>query len=159
MHPWSTGSASQPNGVTLFPWSEGKQHVVWDYTCHDTVCQSYVGGTSKEAGKAAEEAELAKNEHNDVAAKFVVVPIAKETFGSWGTLSLHFIRQIGARIAARTGNKRATYDLLQNISMTVQLGNIASILEAHQQSVNITSYSISDIILQKKFQKCILTVI
>ena len=111
MHPWSTGSASQPNGVTLFPWSEGKQHVVWDYTCHDTVCQSYVGGTSKEAGKAAEEAELAKNEHNDVAAKFVVVPIAKETFGSWGTLSLHFIRQIGARIAARTGNKRATYDL------------------------------------------------
>ena len=54
--------------------------------------------------------------------------VCNETFGSWGTLSLHFIRQIGDRIAARTGNKRATYDLLQNISMTVQKGNIASIL-------------------------------
>ena len=112
-------SMKQPDGVTLFPWSEGKP-VVWDYTCHDTVC--YVGGTSKEAGKAAEEAELAKNnKYNELAAKFVVVPIANETFGSWGTLSLHFMRQIGARIAARTGNKRATYDLLQNISMTVQM--------------------------------------
>ena len=118
----------QPDGVTLFPWSEGK-HVVWDYTCHDTVCQSYVGGTSREAGKAADEAEQAKNTtYNELAAKFVVVPIANETFGSWGTLSLHFIRPIGDRIVARTGNKRATYDLLQNISMTVQKGNIASIL-------------------------------
>ena len=118
----------QPDVVTLIPWSEGK-HVVWDYTCHDTVCQSYVGGTSREAGKAADEAEQAKNTtYNELAAKFVVVPIANETFGSWGTLSLHFIRPIGDRIVARTGNKRATYDLLQNISMTVQKGNIASIL-------------------------------
>ena len=52
-------SLKQPDGVTLFFCSEGK-HVVWDCTCHDKICQTYVGGTSKEAGKAAEEAELIK---------------------------------------------------------------------------------------------------
>ena len=56
-----------PDGVTLFAWSG-------DYTCHDTVCQSYVGGTSKEAGKTAEDAEQAKTtKYRELAAKFNVI--------------------------------------------------------------------------------------
>ena len=120
--------AKQPDGVTLFAWSGGK-HVAWDYTCHDTVCQSYVGGTSKEAGKAAEDAEQAKTtKYRDLAAKFNVIPVANETFGSWAPSSLKFIKEIGERMVARTGDKRSRYNLLQNISMTTQKGNVASIL-------------------------------
>ena len=87
--------AKQPDGVTLFAWSGGK-HVVWDYTCHDTLCQSYVGGTSKEAGKAAEDAEKAKStKYRELDARFEVIPVANETFGSWGAASLKFVREIG----------------------------------------------------------------
>ena len=120
--------AKQPDGVTLFAWSSGK-HVVWDYTCHDTVCQSYVGGTSKEAGKAAEDAEIAKlTKYKELDARFEVIPVANETFGSWGAASLKFVREIGDRMIAQTKDKRSKYNLLQNISMTVQKGNVASIL-------------------------------
>ena len=96
---------------------------------HDTTCQSYIAGTSKKAGKAAEEAEQAKfNLYSELAADFNVVPVATETFGSWGPGGLKFIGQIGDRIATRTGEKRSRYYLLQRISMAIQKGNVASIV-------------------------------
>ena len=56
------------------------------------------------------------------------MPIAVETFGSWGSDSLKFIKEIGKRIQETTGEKRATAYLVQSISMTIQKGNAASIL-------------------------------
>ena len=83
----------------------------------------------KKAGKAAEEAEQAKfNLYSELAADFNVVPVATETFGSWGPGGLKFIGQIGDRIATRTGEKRSRYYLLQRISMAIQKGNVASIV-------------------------------
>ena len=114
--------------MTIFAWSEGK-NVVWDYTCRDTVCQSHIAGTSREAGKAAEEAETAKETlYSELSRDFSVVPVATETFGSWGSKGLRFIQQIGNRMATRTGDKKSTYYLLQQISMTIQRGNITSIM-------------------------------
>ena len=118
----------RPDGLTLFSWSQGKS-TVWDYTCHDTVCQSYIAGTSREARKAAEEAEQAKsNLYNELAADFNVIPVATETFGSWCPAGLKFIKEIGERMASRTGEKRSRYYLLQRISMAIQKGNVASIV-------------------------------
>jgi len=47
---------------------------------------------------------------------------------SWGKEGLRWIRQIGARITAKTGEKRATTFLLQRMSLTVQRGNVVSVL-------------------------------
>ena len=56
------------------------------------------------------------------------VPAAVKTMGAWGHSSLKFVQEIGERITVASGDKQATYKLLQNISLEVQRGNIASIL-------------------------------
>ena len=65
----------RPDEITLFAWSEGLP-IARDYTNKDTVCQSYVGKTSKEAGKAAEVAEKAKpNHYKELISKLFLLPL------------------------------------------------------------------------------------
>ena len=118
----------QPDGLTLFPWSMGKC-LFWDFTCHDTLCPSNLHLSSKEAGKAAEKAEKDKaSKYRSFEEKFIVQPIANETMGSWGPLSLKFVREIGARIIQATKDKRSTYQLFEAISVATQRGNVLSVL-------------------------------
>ena len=120
--------SKQPDGITLFSWKHGMQ-LVWDVTCPDTFAPSYLHLTSKEAGKAAEKAEREKiQKYQELANKYIVMPVAFETLGAWGKNSLKFIQEIGERMTMANGDKQATYKLLQNISMETQRGNIASIL-------------------------------
>ena len=55
------------------------------------------------------------------------MPVANETLGPWCPDSLEFIKEIGSRITAANGDKRATSHLIQSIGMTIQKGNVASI--------------------------------
>ena len=59
---------------------------------------------------------------------YIFVPIAVETFGLLGPRGLKFIKEIGRKIKEKTGNKNATYRIIQAISMTVHRGNATSIL-------------------------------
>ena len=63
-----------------------------------------------------------------MAHKYIVMPVAVETMGAWGHSSLKFVQEIGERMTLASGDKQATYKLLQNITMELQRGNIASIL-------------------------------
>ena len=118
----------RPDGLTLYPWAGGK-NAVWDFTCRDTMCLSNVGGTSSEAGKAAQQAETSKfNTYRELATNYTVIPVATETMGSWGPVGLKFIKDIGGRIAEATGEKRSKSFLFQAISIAVQRGNVSSVL-------------------------------
>ena len=120
-------SREQTN-APLYPWSGGKS-VCWDFTCRDTLCQSHVAGTSKEAGKAAKEAETSKlNLYQELSLNYTVIPVATETMGSWGPMGLKFVKEIGTRIQDQTGEPRSTHYLFQVISMAIQRGNVSSIL-------------------------------
>ena len=103
--------------------------MIWDYTCRDTLAPSHIAGTSSESGKAALEAETIKmNLYSDLVREYDMVPVAMETFGSWGPSGLKFLKDIGARIALATGEKKSSYYLFQAISMACQRGNIISVL-------------------------------
>ena len=118
----------RPDGITHFAYKQGKC-LTWDFTCVDTLCDSYVHDTAKEAGKAAKMAETRKNnKYRDLKNNYLFTPIAVETFGSWGPESLKFIKDIGKQIQENTGEKRATSYLIQSLSMTIQRGNAASII-------------------------------
>ena len=52
-------SQKQPDGVTLISWKSGKS-LTWDYTCHDTLANSYLHLSSQGAGKVAEKADKDK---------------------------------------------------------------------------------------------------
>ena len=109
--------SKQPDDITLFSWKHGMQ-LVWDVTCPDTFAPSYLHLTSKGAGKAAEKAEKEKiQKYQELSNKYIVMPVAVETMGAWGHSSLKFIQDIGERTTMASGDKQATFKLLQNISM------------------------------------------
>ena len=136
----SRGDGKRPDGLTLFPWTQGKC-VVWDVTCRDTLCQSNVTLTSQGAGKAAEKAEDIKLSHyQELSSTYIVKPVAMETLGSWGPLGLKFVKDIGKRIEDNTGEKRSTSFLFQAISMAVQRGNAASIRGSIPNAKSLSEY-------------------
>ena len=115
----------RPDGLTLFPWSQGKC-LVWDYTCRDTLAPCHVMKTSVEVATAAIDAEKEKrNTYAELSTSYTVVPVANETLGSWGPSGLKFITEIGQRIAEHTGDTRSKSYLFQSISMATQRGTIA----------------------------------
>lgn len=124
----SRSDGKRPDGVTIIPWSRGLC-LAWDVTVPDTFAASYEHLTSQNAGAAAERA--AHNKENKYAAISLThhfVPVAVETAGSWHTESLEFVKELGRKISAATGDKRETSHLLQRLSVALQFGNSLSVL-------------------------------
>ena len=55
------------------------------------------------------------------------MPIAFETLGPMAPMGLKFIKEVGARIADISGDKRATSHLFQRLGISTQRGNATSI--------------------------------
>ncbi|PSN35051.1 hypothetical protein C0J52_24067 [Blattella germanica] len=51
-----------------------------------------------------------------------------ETSGTWGIEGLNFVKEIGQRTSRVSQNTKSTAFLIQRISITLQHGNVASIL-------------------------------
>ena len=56
------------------------------------------------------------------------VPVAIETFGTWGELALAFVNKVGKRATDRvTGESRSTAFLKPRMSLAIQRGNAAAV--------------------------------
>ena len=55
------------------------------------------------------------------------MPVAVETLGSFASMGLQFIKDLGKRIIEVNGDKRSTMHLFQRLSIAIQRGNAASI--------------------------------
>ena len=120
----------RPDGYTLTPWSRGKS-LVWDFTCRHTVCKTHVKKAAKELGKAAEEAYVEKmQKYEALSRRYHVLPVATETHGAIAARSLRFLRELGSRLASESGDNRSTAFLLQQLSVAVQRGNAACVMES-----------------------------
>ena len=123
-----SGDGRRPDGLTYTTWSEGKC-LIWDFTCADTLCQSYVRKSSKEACSAAAERENKKVEkYLNLSDNYHFVPVGAETYGAFGPQGLKLLKQIRKKICAVTGEKRSTYYLLQSIAMAIQRSNAACVM-------------------------------
>ena len=56
------------------------------------------------------------------------MPVAIETFGSWGTSAKKLIQDVGKKLCEVTKEERSTTYLKQRISVAIQKGNAAAIL-------------------------------
>jgi len=96
----------RPDSLTLVPWEGGKP-LAWDVTDVCTVSDSYVAATAREAGAAAERAaELKIFKRSGLEDKCVFQPISVESLGPLNETACQFIKDLGRRISAQSGDER-----------------------------------------------------
>ena len=117
----------RPDGITNLSWKQGKP-LIWDFTVADTLCDTYVKNSAKQAGSAAEIREDQKSKHYQDLSNYHFIPIAAETYGAWGSQGLRLIKEIGKKIREVTHEKRSTFFLIQRIQIAIQRGNAACVL-------------------------------
>ena len=121
------GDGRRPDGLTTFPFTRGRC-LAWDATCTDTFADSAVAACAVDAGSAARSAEARKMQrYASLASQYLFVPLAVETSGVIGPAGTRFIKELGQRIAAMTGDRRETTWLWQRMSMAIIRGNAAAI--------------------------------
>ena len=117
----------RPDGISVMPWRNGRT-LVWDATCPDTFAPSNVALTAREAGLVASQAEKAKTQkYALLGSSHHFVPFAIETSGVFGPEAITFIRELGHRIRAETGEPCSLQFLMQRIAVAVQRGNAAAV--------------------------------
>ena len=118
----------QPDGMSNVPWSQGR-HLIWDFTCPDTLAPSHLPATSVEVGSAAKVAEERKVvKYQSVAADHIFVPITIETLGPMGPEAKCFLQELGRRLNNHTGESDSASFLRQQISMVIQKGNALAMM-------------------------------
>ena len=118
----------RPDGMTNVPRSHGR-HLVWDFTCPDTLAPSHLCTTSAEAGSAAKEAkERQICKCTSITTYHTFIPIAIETLGAMGPQAKMFLLELGRRLRQQTGEPRSTSYFLQRISMAIQKGNAVAMM-------------------------------
>ena len=118
----------KPDGVTVFPYSRGRC-LTWDATCVDTFASTSVVGGAVAPGSAAAAAEARKRErYRGLTDRYRFEPVAIETTGVLGPSTTAFVRELGLRVSAVTGEKRETEWLIQRLALAVVRGNAASVL-------------------------------
>ena len=122
------GDGRRPDGLTVFPFREGKS-LTWDVTCVDTFAECALVRSSLEPGAAASQAEARKRQrYADISQRYIFEPVALETSGVYGPAAAAFIKELGRKISAQTGERRETAWLRQRLSIAIARGNAASVL-------------------------------
>ena len=103
----------RPDGVTLVPWKYGKS-LIWDATCPDTLARSYHTAATSSTGAVAAGAETRKlTKYDRLAPSHTIVPVAIESLGVIGPISMAFLKDLSRRIKQRSGEVKAHQYLLQ----------------------------------------------
>lgn len=112
----------RPDGLTNEPWSRGQQ-MIWDVSIRDTFAISYRGIARNARGVSAKGEQDKKSKYVTLLGDYCLVPFIIDSTGVWGEAALGLAREIGRRIAARSGDKRAAAFIRQRIAIEVQRGN------------------------------------
>ena len=118
----------RPDGMSLIPWRRGLP-LLWDFTCSDTLVPSHLATCVHGAGRLADSSEAHKRrKYSSLTATFHFSPVSLETLGAWGSSARELIKIIGSRVMERIGDVHATRFLIQQVSLDIQHGNVASVM-------------------------------
>lgn len=113
----------RPDGLTQIPYSSG-MCLTWDVTVTDTLAPSNLNLSVLSAGEAAENAASKKiAKYSSLSDHYKFVPVAFETLGPPCQEGTDFIKSIGSRLRATTGDIRETSFLWQRLSVAIQRFN------------------------------------
>ena len=104
--------------------------MAWDVTCMHRITQGWRSMSTAVGTPAADSAEDRKMaKYSFLESTYVVQPVAVQTLGGLGKQTRVFLRTLGRAIAFATQEPKAEAYLQQRISVAVQIGNTAAILE------------------------------
>ena len=90
---------------------------------------SHRGHATRSAGCVGEQAEGKKAEqYAHLAPTYLFQPVAIETSGAISSRSRAFLRELGRRVGAQTGEARSTTYFFQRLSVAIQRGNAAAVM-------------------------------
>ncbi len=123
------GDGKRADGVTLIPWRGGRS-LAWDATAVDALAPSNVARSASTPGSAAVIAEEKKaTKYRELVDRgYIFQPVALELQGRMGPVTEKFIAVLGKKIAVTTSNNKAHSQLLQRLSIALQIGNAASVM-------------------------------
>ena len=114
--------------MMVFPFKNGKP-LVWDATCTETFAATNILHCAVQPAYAANAAEANKrNKYQNLTDRYLFQPIAVETMGVFGDTTRTFLKELGRRMAAETGDRREGAWLRQRISIAVARGNTQCIV-------------------------------
>ena len=120
----------RPDGLTLVPWQSGRS-LCWDVTVICALAESYVTGSAREAGAAAELAASRKEEnYASIGREYLFAPIAVETLGPMNSSSRQLFANLGRKISSASGDDREGAFLFQRVSVLVQRYNAVLLLDS-----------------------------
>ena len=120
----------RPDGITQIPWAAGKC-LSWDVTVCDTLALSYVSLSSVSAGSACERAASLKvAKYSNLASTFDFIPLAFETLGPLNAAGFSFLKALGRKLSAVSGESREPAFLFQRLSVTVQRFNAIALRDS-----------------------------
>ena len=123
----------KPDGVSSSSWSHGKP-LAWDVTCAHPLAQSWLPVAQRGVSAVATAVEAKKRtKYAALEQDFCFEPVSVETLGGLGDSTALFIACLGAKIAARTGDPKATLHLRQRLAIAIQIGNCACVAETLPQ--------------------------
>ena len=117
----------RPDGATIVPWKNGC-FLAWDVTVADTFAPSYLAGTSKQAGAAAETLErLKRNKYLGIHPQYEFRAIGLETMGPIGKSAQTVFEEICKEFAKRNQTQKYTF-FQQRVSLILVRQNATSVL-------------------------------
>ena len=126
--------------MTLVPWKNDKS-LIWDATCPDPLAQSYSAASG--TGAVAARAETRKlTNYDSLAPRHTIVPVAIESLGVIGPISIAFLKVLRRRIRQCSGEVKAHQYLLQRLSVAVQRGNAISVLSSVAELSGLDIFSL-----------------
>ncbi|KAJ6638968.1 hypothetical protein Bhyg_11706 [Pseudolycoriella hygida] len=121
-------NSKRVDGVTIVPWSRGRQ-LAWDATCVDPLCNSYVRGSARRTGFAADRAAIDKrNDYRSVCNQYHFLAFAVDCLGVWSNEAKVFGAELGRRMSTCTNEPRSLTFFRQRIGLAIMRGNAACVL-------------------------------
>ena len=114
----------RPDGITKSSFYGGKS-LAWDVTFLHLLCSSYLHIAKTKSAVANSCENKKRTKYAALMSKYEFAPIAIESFGSYGDSAIDVIRLIGKKLNQRFGDQKASSQLRQKISLTLQKGNAA----------------------------------
>ena len=93
---------------------------------------------TREAGLGVSQAEKGKiQKYALLKSSHYFAPVAIETSGVFGPEAISFIKELGQRIRAETGEPRSLQFLLQGFALGIQRGNAAALMGTSSPTDNV----------------------